>query len=159
MLGRIERFLYEEAAFLDSRDYASWWKTLADDIVYKVLAKVNRDAAAGSLEFVVINETTFELKQRLDQISTPKLTHAENPPSIARRFLTNVMANQAVAHNEFEVTSNILVYRTTVDVPEGGIYSGHREDLIREVDGEFRLVRRVVHLDQAVMFGAVSILF
>lgn len=159
MHGRIERFLYEDAALLDRRDYAAWCKTLADDILYSVLAKVNRDASIGSLEFSLINERAAELKQRVDQISTPKLTHAENPPSITRRFVTNVMANQAGAQNEFDVTSSILVYRTTVDVPEGGVYSGQRKDLIREVGGGFRIARRVVHLDQAVMFGAVSILF
>lgn len=159
MLGRIERFLYEDAALLDRRDYAAWWKTLADDVLYKVLAKVHRDATLGGLEFAVTNETASELKQRVNQISTAKLTHAENPPTMTRRFVTNVMASQAAVRNELEVTSNILVYRTTVDIPEGGVYSGQREDLIREVDGEFRLARRVVHLDQAVMFGAVSILF
>jgi 3-phenylpropionate/cinnamic acid dioxygenase small subunit len=158
-LSLIERFLYQEAAMLDSRDYAAWSKILADDVRYQVFAKINRDASIGGLEFALINETPIELKQRIDQISTPKLTHAENPPSITRRSVTNVMASRGASQNEFEVTCNVLVYRTTVDLPEGGFYSAQREDLIREVGGEFRLARRVVHLDQTVMFGAISILF
>lgn len=95
MLGRIERFLYEDAALLDRRDYAGWWKTLDDDIQYEVFAAVNRDASIGSLEFSLTSERAVELRQRVDQISTPRLTHAENPPSITRRLVANVMANQA----------------------------------------------------------------
>jgi 3-phenylpropionate/cinnamic acid dioxygenase small subunit len=157
-LSRIQRFLYQEAALLDRRDYAAWWKILTDDIQYRVTAKVIREASIGSLEFSVIDETAGEFKQRVDQISTPRLTHAENPPSITRRYVTNVMAQHG-ARNEFRVSCNLLVYRTTFDVVEGGVYSGSREDLIREIDGELRLASRVVHLDQAVMFGSVSILF
>jgi PAH dioxygenase small subunit len=159
LLTRIGRFLYEDAAMLDRREYASWWKTLSDDIRYRVTAKVVREASIGNVEFALIDETAQELKQRVDQVSTPRLTHAENPPSITRRFVTNVMAEHGSAPNEFHVFSNLLVYRTTVDVAEGSLYSGGREDVLREVDGEFRLVSRVVHLDQAVMFGAISILF
>jgi 3-phenylpropionate/cinnamic acid dioxygenase small subunit len=159
ILSRIERFLYQEAALLDRRDYGAWWKVLADDIQYRVTAKVNRDASIGSLEFSLIDENAGELKQRVDQISTPRLTHAENPPSVTRRFVTNVMAQRGAAQNEFQVTANLLVYRTTVDLVEGSLYSGARQDVLREVDDTFRLVKRVVHLDQAIMFGAVSILF
>ena len=159
LLARIEHFLYQDAALLDRRDYTSWWKILADDIRYRVTAKVVREASIGSLEFSLIDETAVELKQRVDQISTPRLTHAENPPSTTRRFVSNVVSRHGGPKNEFHVSSNLLVYRTTVDAVEGGLYSGGREDVLREVDSEFRLVSRLVHLDQAVMFGAVSILF
>jgi PAH dioxygenase small subunit len=132
---------------------------LSDDIHYRVTAKVLREASVGNLEFALIDETATEFKQRVEQISTPRLTHAENPRSTTRRFVSNVMAHHGSAPNEFHVSSNLLVYRTTVDAVEGGLYSGGREDVLREVGGEFRLVSRAVHLDQAVMFGAISILF
>jgi 3-phenylpropionate/cinnamic acid dioxygenase small subunit len=159
LLTRIERFLYQEAALLDQRDYASWWKILTEDIHYRVTAKVVREASMSNLEFSLMDETAVEFKQRVDQISTPRLTHAENPPSTTRRFVSNVMAHYGSASNEFQVTSNLLVYRTTADAVEGSLYSGARDDTLRDVDGRFRLVNRVVHLDQAVMFGAISILF
>lgn len=159
LLTQITRFLYQDAAMLDRRDYASWWKILSDDIHYRVTAKVVREASIGNLEFSLIDETAAEFKQRIDQISTPRLTHAENPPSTTRRFVTNIMAHHGGATNEFHVSSNLLVYRTTVEAIEGSLYSGGREDVLREVNGEFRLASRVVHLDQAVMVGAVSILF
>jgi 3-phenylpropionate/cinnamic acid dioxygenase small subunit len=159
LLDRITRFLYEDAAMLDARDYASWWKTLSDDIQYRVTAKVLRDASLGNLEMAVIDETPAQLKQRVEQISTPRLTHAENPPSTTRRFVTNVMARHGSAPGEFQVSSNLLVYRTTANAIEGNVYSGRREDILREAGDEFRLISRIVQLDQEVMFGAISILF
>jgi 3-phenylpropionate/cinnamic acid dioxygenase small subunit len=159
LLVRITNFLYQDAAMLDRGDYASWWKVLGDEIHYRVTAKVVREASVGNLEVALIDETAMELKQRVEQISTPRLTQAENPRSTTRRFVTNVMAHHGSTPDEFQVSSNLLVYRTTVDAVEGGLYSGGREDVVREVGGEFRLISRVVHLDQAVMFGAISILF
>ncbi len=159
LLGRIARFLHEDAAMLDRREYAAWWKTLAEDIRYRVTAKVVREASLGNLELALIDETAAELKQRVDQIATPRLTHAENPPSTTRRFVTNVMVHHGSAPDEFHVSSNLLLYRTTAADVQGSIYSAGREDVLREAHGEFRLVSRVVHLDQEVMFGAVSILF
>ena len=159
VVSRIQRFLYKEAALLDRRAYADWWKLLAEDIHYRVTAQVIREASIGGLEFALIDERAAELKQRIDQVSTPRLTHAENPPSVTRRYLTNVVVDHGAARNEFIATSNILVYRTTVDIVEGSIYSGGREDVLREVDGEFRIARRTVHLDQSVLFGALSTLF
>lgn len=159
ILRRIERFLYEESALLDRRDYRTWWKTLTDDIEYRVTAKVIREASLGSLEYALIDERAAEFKQRVDQISTPRLTHAENPPTVTRRYVTNVTAQHGQAQNEFQVSCNLLVYRSTIEVAEGALYSAAREDVLREVDGEFRIARRLVRLDQALIFGAVSILF
>lgn len=159
LLARIARFLYQEAAMLDRQQYESWWGTLTDDISYRVTAQLVREASIGSLEFALIDETAVELKQRVDQISTPRLTHAENPPSTTRRFVANIMAQHGHAQGEFHVASNLLVYRSTIDAVEGSVYSGGREDILRDVGGELRLARRLVHLDHAVMFGAVSILF
>jgi PAH dioxygenase small subunit len=159
VLARIERFLFRDAALLDRRDYPSWWNTVADDIQYRVTAKVSREAAAGHLETSITDERAAQLKQRLDQISTPKFTQAENPPSITRRFVTNIMANSTRIPNEFEVSCNLLVYRTSVDLVQGGLYAGLREDTLRDTTGQLRLVKRVVHLDNTVLFGAISILF
>ena len=94
----------------------TWWKILTDDIHYRVTAQVIREASIGSLEFALIDETGARLKQRVDQISTPRLTHAENPPSVTRRYVTNVMVNHGARTNEFHRSSNLLVYRTTVDI-------------------------------------------
>ena len=50
---------------------------MADDIQYRVTAKVIRDAAIGSLEFSLIDETAGELKQRVDHYL---FDHPDDPP-------------------------------------------------------------------------------
>jgi 3-phenylpropionate/trans-cinnamate dioxygenase beta subunit len=159
ILRRIERFLYLEAALLDERKYTEWIKLLSEDVRYTVNAQVTRDASMGALEFSLFDEGALELQQRIGQLSNPKLTHAENPPLITRRFVTNILVYEDSRHaNEFYVRSNILAYRSTIDIPEGAIYSGIRNDVLRDVGRTFVIAKRVVRLDQAVMFGAVSIL-
>jgi hypothetical protein len=58
------------------------------------------------------------------------------------------------------VEANLLVYRNRPNVPDGGLYAGERHDVLRRVDGELRLARRLVRLDQTILFGGpLSTLF
>src|SRR4051812_32459306 len=88
----IQRFLYREAALLDRRDYAGWLGLLTDDIQYRVDAQVARDAGVAPVEYAIVDENLVGLKSRIDQISNPRLTRAENPPSLTRRIVSNIEA-------------------------------------------------------------------
>jgi ethylbenzene dioxygenase beta subunit len=155
----IQRFLFAEAALLDRRDYRGWLSLLTDDVTYRVLAQVNRDADAGPLWYALIDEPAFRLRARVEQILNSKLTHAENPPTLTRRFVANVQASRAERDGEFVATSNLLVYRTRHDIADGALYAGERHDVLRQIDGTLRLARREVRLDQALMHGSMSTLF
>jgi PAH dioxygenase small subunit len=158
--GLVQRFIYREAALLDRRDYREWLGLLTDDISYKVVAQTTRDAADAGREYAIIDEDAGGLKLRVEQIATPRLTHAENPPSLTRRFVSNLMVSAGAETHEFVVETNLLVYRNRPGVPDGGLYAGERHDLLRRVDGELRLARRLVRLDQTVLYGGpVSTLF
>src|SRR5690242_19204288 len=84
----VQRFLYREAALLDKRDYSAWLKLAAEDIHYCVTVAVAQDAAAKPLRYSIIDESFSGLKARVEQISNPKLTRAENPPSLTRRVVS-----------------------------------------------------------------------
>jgi 3-phenylpropionate/cinnamic acid dioxygenase small subunit len=155
----IQTFLFHEANALDQWHYADWLTMLTDDVQYRVTARVIRDAGASRLEYALIDEDAAALKRRVGQISNPKLTYAENPPSFARRFISNVLASQADQPDHFLVSSHILVYRHRLETPEGGIYVGERHDTLRRVDGSLKIAARHVRLDQAAFSGSVSILF
>jgi 3-phenylpropionate/cinnamic acid dioxygenase small subunit len=86
----IQRFLYREAALLDRRDYAGWLALLTDDITYRVAQQVARAAPEGGLDYAIVDEDADNLKARVVQLADPKLTHAENPPSFIRRFVSNM---------------------------------------------------------------------
>jgi 3-phenylpropionate/cinnamic acid dioxygenase small subunit len=155
----IQRFLFVEAQLLDRRDYRQWLSLLTDDVTYRVLAYVNRDAEAGPLAYAVIDEQALRLKARVEQILDGKLTHAENPPTLTRRFVSNVLVAAGERADEFLVTSNLLVYRTRPNISEGAFYAAERTDILRRLDGALRIARREVRLDQSVLHGSMSTLF
>ena len=155
----IQRFLFREAALLDRKDYAGWLALLTGDIHYRVMAQVSRDAGAAPADYAIVDENLVGLKSRVDQISNPRLTRAENPPSLTRRIVSNVEAQYAEDGNGFSVTSYLLAYRSRPSVPEGGFYVAERHDVLRKVGADWRLARRLVRLDQYMLFdGSLSTL-
>jgi len=152
----IQRFLFAEAALLDRRDYSAWLELLTDDVTYRVLAQVNRDADAGPLWYALINEQAARLKLRVGQILNAKLTHAENPPTLTRRFIANIVATRGERDGEYVATCNLLVYRTRPDISDGALYAGERRDVLRQVGGVLRIAGREVRLDQVLMRGSMS---
>lgn len=155
----IQRFLFREAGLLDRHDYGAWLSLATDDIHYRVTATTARDAGAPAADYAIIDENLTGLKSRVDQISNPRLTRAENPPSMTRRVVSNIEAYHTEKKDEFSVTSYLLAYRSRPGVPEGGFYVAIRYDTLRQSLADWRLARRNVQLDHTLIYdGALSIL-
>ena len=155
----VSRFLSLESSLLDRRAYLEWSKLWTDDIVYRVDAQVSQGADAGRKDYAIIDDDAAALLARIEQIATPRLTHAENPPSLARRFISGLRVERGAREDEVTATANMMVFRSRPDLPEGGLYVGERVDLLRQIKGGWRLARRSVRLDHAVLYGAVSVIF
>jgi 3-phenylpropionate/cinnamic acid dioxygenase small subunit len=157
---QVQRFMFHEAALLDRRQYQTWLSLLSDDMHYVVTAQLVRDGAAEPVEYAIIDENRVSLSARVEQIASPRLTHAENPPTFVRRFVSNIEVSSTEKNDELIVDTNLLVYRNRETVPNGGLYVGQRRDLIRRSDGTMQLARRHFRLDQFMIFdGAVSPIF
>lgn len=155
----IQRFLYSEAGLLDRRDYAGWLALVTQDIRYRITAGVARDADAKPVSYAIVDEDFAGLKSRIDQISNPRLTRAENPPSMTRRVISNIEAYHSEKQAEFDVISYLLAYRNRPSIPEGGFYVAVRHDTLRRGASGWQLSRRTAHLDQTMIFdGALSTL-
>jgi 3-phenylpropionate/cinnamic acid dioxygenase small subunit len=155
----LQRFLYSEAKLLDRRDYKTWLALFSDDVQYRIRIRSMRDSGAADADSTIIDEGPVELRKRVEQISTARLSRAENPPSLTRRFVTNVEAFHQEDQDEILLESSILIFRARNGNEEGSFYAGKRHDLIRRFDKDFRISRRDVRLDQAVLFeGALSTL-
>ena len=120
----VQRFLYREAAALDRRAYEDWLKLLTGDVRYLVLARVARRLEAGALEVAIIDESLESLTLRVRQLADPRLSHAENPPSLARRFLSNVQVETAVAPDAYTVDSKHSRVAQSRDDPRGRLLCG-----------------------------------
>jgi 3-phenylpropionate/cinnamic acid dioxygenase small subunit len=82
---------------------------------------------------------------------------AEEPPSRICHMVSNVQLvratpNGSAAPSEVDVRSRFLVYRNRVET-ETDILVGKREDVLRRVDGAWKIARRMVVLDQSVLLA------
>jgi 3-phenylpropionate/cinnamic acid dioxygenase small subunit len=92
------------------------------------------------------------LTRRVKQILTG-LHWAEEPRSRICHMVSNVqVAATAAAPGEVIVKSRFLVYRNRVET-ETDFLVGKREDLLRRVDGGWKIARRRIVLDQNVLLA------
>lgn len=147
------RFLADEAALLDRRAFADWFALLTDDIVYRITTHVIRPRENGERQHEIVDEDWESLRLRVDQLADPRLTRAENPPSLYRRFVSNIRTNHMDVPDSFAVEANLMVYKNRPSNREIELYVGERHDVLRRVEGQLRIASRLVRLDQSVLAG------
>ncbi len=147
----IQRFLYAEMALLDRRAYQEWFALLTDDIHYRVTTVSARPAQDETSRFAIIDEDAQTLKMRVDQISDPNLTHAENPPTLTQRLVSNVEAYYGERNGVFETTSSILLYANRSGSPKTGLYGGERQDVLIRNSSGIKIAERTVNLAQTIL--------
>jgi 3-phenylpropionate/cinnamic acid dioxygenase small subunit len=152
----IEDFLYHEAELLDERKLREWLELLTDDVRYWMPIRHNpleRPAAVSEElsdpgESYYFNDDQKSLKIRVERVYA-KNAWAEMPPSRTRHLISNVRVKNDDG-NEIEVHSNFLVYRTRMETDQD-LFVGMRKDILRRVNGGFKIARRTIILDQAVL--------
>jgi 3-phenylpropionate/trans-cinnamate dioxygenase subunit beta len=90
---------------------------------------------------------------------TPAWHGRRTLPSRTRHLLVNIRVEPADAESELEVHSNFIVYRSRSET-EHDFYVGARRDVLRRVDGVWRIAHRKLIPDQNVLSTKnVSIFF
>lgn len=153
--NRVLHFLYTEARLLDEIRLKEWAATLAEDLVYTAPLRETRPMAQHASSYV---RTTMHFEDdwrsimgRVMRLTGTKSAWAEDPPSRTRRMVTNVWVEQAERPGELKVRSNLLVTRSRFNFDDLDLISGERIDLLREAGDSFKLARREILLDQAVI--------
>lgn len=148
----VHDFMDEEAELLDERRFEEWLELFTDDVVYH--APVRITAKRGHREVIDeishFDETKMSLGLRVRRLGTD-VAWAEDPPSVTRRFVTNVKVGWGESSNEMTVRTYLLLYRTRGDRGTHDLLSCVRDDVLRVVPDSFRIARRRVVLDQAVL--------
>lgn len=155
----IEAFLYREAELLDERRYEEWLDLLTDDVHYFMPMRRNVPADEPEREFTRrgqdvnwFDEGKDTLTRRVRQILTG-VHWAEEPPSRTCHLVSNIqVAAAAPAPAEVIVKSRFLVYRNRVET-ETDVLVGRREDVLRRVNGGWKIARRRIVLDQNVLLA------
>ncbi len=164
---RIEQFYYREAALLDKREYQQWLLMLAEDIHYVMPSRYSpqRDIEKrGQESFLALKdelespspatapmreENIFTIALRADRAYKTN-AWGFNPPARTRRIVGNVMIEVSENEKEYSVNSNFILYYSR-HRNDNFIYSGQRNDTLRDYDGQLVVARREVILDWNVI--------
>jgi len=152
----VEQFLFEEAELLDARCFAEWLNLLTDDIHYWMPIRRTTQAREVHREFTEPGGMAFfdddknVLQMRVDRLAVGR-AWAEDPPSRTRRLITNVRVLETNG-DEVKVAANFKLYRTRLNSEEDS-WIGRREDVLRRIDGEFKLAKRSIFLEQTVILS------
>ena len=144
-------FLNREAELLDHGRFDEWLKLLTDDIVYQMPVRVTRNSDDGFEPYFYFDENHASIAHRIRRLTETDSAWAENPPSRVRRFVTNVGVYRNSTDGEWHATSYLLLLRNRWDNPNYDILSAEREDVLREEAESFRLVRRMIYVDQTTL--------
>ena len=175
-LREVEQFLYREARLLDERRFHEWLQLFTDDVRYWMGSRTNRyprsskaiailspnryveDDQTRDDELSILDETKETLAGRVARLDTG-MAWAEDPPSRTRHFIANVEVAPGDSASEIRVYSNFIVYRSRAEREED-FYVGARQDVLRRVDGAWKIARRKLTLDQNVLSAKnVSVFF
>jgi len=160
---QVEDFLYTEADLLDERRFAEWLELMTDDLVYFMPIRRNVPIGAHAAEentregtdISWFEDDKWTLSKRVEQIMTG-VHWAEEPLSRVCHMVSNVQLLEvdpsAAAPREVAVRSRFLVYQNRVEY-ETYTFVGKRTDRLRLVDGNWRLARREIILDQNVLLA------
>jgi 3-phenylpropionate/cinnamic acid dioxygenase small subunit len=172
----VEQFLYREARLLDERRFHERLALLTDDVRYWMAGRRNpypqvskaivpldpdrysAEDVSGGNGLAIFDETKETLGRRITRLETG-MAWAEDPPSRTRHLLSNIEVAPGDTGSELQVYSNFLAYRTRAET-EQDFYIGARQDVLRQVDGAWKIARRKIILDQNVLLVKnVSIFF
>jgi 3-phenylpropionate/cinnamic acid dioxygenase small subunit len=149
----IEAHYRAEVRNLQSGRYREWLKEMvAEDVHYWMpiweqrFSKDKRPDPTPN-DAAIYNDDYGELEQRVERLYTG-MVWMEDPPSKIRYFITNVEAFDA-GNDEFEVFSNVLVYRNRRQ-HEVSVHTLAREDMLRKTATGFRVFKRKLLLDARV---------
>ena len=113
-----------------------------------------REFTRAGLDVNWFDEGKDTLTRRVKQILTG-IHWAEEPPSRICHMVSNVQmlaARPVPVRPRSTVKSRFLVYRNRVET-ETDFLVGKREDVLRRVDGGWKIARRKIILDQNVLLA------
>jgi len=155
VVSQIEQFLYREARMLDARQFRQWLELFTDDVRYWMPMRSNRYSVTSKAisildgsryeeadlskdgDLAIMDETKDSLERRIDRLDTG-MAWAEDPPSRTRHFISNIEVEPGERESEIKVYSNFIMYRSRAEKEED-FYVGSREDILRNVDGEWKI--------------------
>jgi len=161
LMREIEDLLYGEADLLDERHYDAWLDLFTEDLVYWMPMRKNvgwedRDKdITGEDDTAWIYDDKETVAKRVRQIQTG-IHWAEEPLSRVSHLITNIRLVSALDtitdQSELTVKCRFFVYRNRLET-ETDFLVGRREDVLRRIDGNLKIARRKIIIEQSVLMA------
>lgn len=151
--GDVVQLLFHEAALLDRREYDAWLDLLDDSIVYRMPLRITRDPRSGPEirdDMAFFEENKASLRTRVERLKTTS-AWAELPPTRARHFISNILAEPVTDDGTLTVASSFLVLRSRRENADVEQIFGERRDVWRWNGERWRLFRRTIYPDQTTL--------
>jgi 3-phenylpropionate/cinnamic acid dioxygenase small subunit len=147
------QWLVDETYLLDRQELEEWLARMTEDVHYFMPIRVTTSLGTGydtARRMAHFDEDLYSLERRVARLRTE---HAwtEDPPSRLRHHLSNVRTFTTDVPGEILVESAVLLFRSRGDVNEPSLLSAGRSDVLRDVDGAWRLARRHIAVDESVL--------
>jgi 3-phenylpropionate/cinnamic acid dioxygenase small subunit len=160
----VMQFYIDEAWLLDDRKYREWLGLLTDDVFYYMPRRKNvyrreleREIPEQGTDIAYFEESHAAMEVRVARLETG-MAWADDPPSRTRHLVGNLKVKE-LDNGDVEAKSAFLVYRSHLETDQD-IYSGSREDILRPVNGSWKIARRTILLDANVLLSKnISIFF
>lgn len=155
LINDVQQFLYREARLQDAQAYRDWLTMLTKDIHYWLPAREQRyrdnPLEPDITHAAHYNDSYANLETRVRRTETGTCW-SEDPATRSAHVVTNIEVELTDVADEYLVYSLIAVYRNMNEDEEHTLY-GHREDILRNVDGELKLAKRKIIIDQNIFLS------
>jgi 3-phenylpropionate/cinnamic acid dioxygenase small subunit len=150
------QFYIHEAWLLDDRKFHDWLELFTDDVFYFMPRRrnVHRKDLAQELtevgDLAIFEDDKTYLRMRVERLQTG-MAWAEDPPSRTRHLVGNLVV-EPLPNGEVQAKTAFILYRSHHETEEN-IFAGRREDVLRQVAGQWKIARRVIVLDANVILA------
>lgn len=135
-----EDFLYNEAELLDGNQLDRWLELFTDDAVYWVPAR--HDEADPQRHVSLIYDDRGRIEERIWRLRVGP-AHAQIPPSVTRRLITNVRVCDAAEYGPV-VRSNFAIFEVRKGTQRS--FAGEYEHRLVPHGTRWRIRRRTARL-------------
>jgi len=148
------QFYIREAWLLDERKFQEWLGLFTEDVLYFMPRRKNVPRRESHREvtplgdLALIEDDKRYLEMRVARLETG-MAWAEDPPSRTRHLVGNLVA-EPLDGGDVHAKTAFLVYRSHLETDQQ-LLAGSREDVLRRVDGAWKVAKRTIVLDANVL--------
>ena len=150
----LTQFYIREAWLLDERKFQEWLGLFTEDVLYFMPRRKNVPRRESHREvtplgdLALIEDDKRYLEMRVARLETG-MAWAEDPPSRTRHLVGNLVA-EPLDSGEVQAKTAFLVYRSHLET-DHQLLAGSREDVLRRIDGAWKVAKRTIVLDANVL--------